>query len=152
MNETLPDVSEYEKELDKLEDKYKKGKLSDTTFESECARLQPLIEDGHDYKFIGKVGRFTPVKPGTGGGVLCREQNGKYYAAANSTGYRWLESEMLGDDIFNVVDDSFYIKMVNDRVDDISALGDFEWFVSDDPYLGDFMNVPEYGPEEVPFA
>ena len=152
MNETLPDVSEYEKELDKLEDKYKKGKLSDTTFESECARLQPLIEDGHDYKFVGKVGRFTPVKPGTGGGILCREQNGKYYAAANSTGYRWIESEMLGDDIFNVVDDSFYIKMVNDRVDDISALGDFEWFVSDDPYLGDFMNVPEYGPEEVPFA
>ena len=80
------------------------------------------------------------------------EQNGKYYAAANSTGYRWLESEMLGDDIFNVVDGSFYIKMVNDRVDDISALGDFEWFVSDDPYLGDFMNVPEYGPDEVPFA
>ena len=152
MNETLTDVSGYEKELEKLEDKYKKGKLSDTTFESECARLQPLIEDGHDYKFIGKVGRFTPVKPGTGGGVLCREQNGKYYAAANSTGYRWLESEMLGDDIFNLVDDSFYIKMVNDRVNDISALGDFEWFVSDDPYLGDFMNVPEYGPEEVPFA
>ena len=152
MNETLMDVSGYEKELEKLEDKYKKGKLSDTTFESECARLQPLIEEGHDYRFIGKVGRFTPVKPGTGGGILCREQNGKYYAAANSTGYRWLESEMLGDDIFNVVDDSFYIKMVNDRVDDISALGDFEWFVSDDPYLGDFMNVPEGGPDEVPFA
>ena len=34
--------------------------------------------------------------------------------------------------------------------------GDFEWFVSDDPYipkpkLEDFMNIPEDADEELPF-
>lgn len=156
MNEKLPDVSTYEKELEKLEDKYKKGKLSDTTFEKESAKLVPLIEEGHDYHFIGKVGRFTPIKSGRGGGVLCREQNGKYYAPAGTTGFRWLESEMIGDDIFDLVDESFYRTMVDDRIADISQYGDFEWFASDDPYIGpdplpDFMNVPEGMDEEIPW-
>ena len=156
MNEKLPDVSTYEKELEKLEDKYKKGKLSDTTFEEESAKLVPLIEEGHDYHFIGKVGRFTPIKPGRGGGVLCREQNGKYYAPAGTTGFRWLESEMVSNDIFDLVDESFYRTMVDDRIADISQYADFEWFASDDPYIGpeplpDFMNVPEGMDEEVPW-
>ena len=156
MNEKLPDVSTYEKELEKLEDKYKKGKLSDTTFEEESAKLVPLIEEGHDYHFIGKVGRFTPIKPGRGGGVLCREQNGKYYAPSGTTGFRWLESEMIGYDIFDLVDESFYRTMVDDRIADISQYGDFEWFASDDPYIGpdplpDFMNVPEGMDEEIPW-
>ena len=156
MNEKLPDVSTYEKELEKLEDKYKKGKLSDTTFEKESAKLVPLIEEGHDYHFIGKVGRFTPIKPGRGGGVLCREQNGKYYAPAGTTGFRWLESEMISNDIFDLVDESFYRTMVDDRIADISQYGDFEWFASDDPYIGpdplpDFMNIPEGMDEEIPW-
>ena len=156
MNEKLPDVSTYEKELEKLEDKYKKGKLSDTTFEEESAKLVPLIEEGHDYHFIGKVGRFTPIKPGRGGGVLCREQNGKYYAPAGTTGFRWLESEMISNDIFDLVDESFYRTMVDDRIADISQYADFEWFASDDPYIGpdplpDFMNIPEGMDEEIPW-
>lgn len=156
MNEKLPDVSTYEKELEKLEDKYKKGKLSDTTFEEESAKLVPLIEEGHDYHFIGKVGRFTPIKPGRGGGVLCREQNGKYYAPSGTTGFRWLESEMISNDVFDLVDESFYRTMVDDRIADISQYGDFEWFASDDPYIGpeplpDFMNVPEGMDEEIPW-
>lgn len=156
MNEKLPDVSTYEKELEKLEDKYKKGKLSDTTFEKESAKLVPLIEEGHDYHFIGKVGRFTPIKPGRGGGVLCREQNGKYYAPAGTTGFRWLESEMISNDIFDLVDESFYRTMVDDRIADISQYADFEWFASDDPYIGPepvpmFMNIPEGCPEELPW-
>ncbi len=47
MNEGLPDVSEYEKELSKLESKYKKGELSDTTFEKRGQELSALIEKGH---------------------------------------------------------------------------------------------------------
>ena len=60
---------------------------------------------------------------------------------------------MLGDDIFNLVDDSFYIKMVNDRVNDISALGDFEWFVSDDPYISkrEAWLYPDTEEDELPF-
>lgn len=158
MNEKLPDVSGYEKRLEKIENDYKKGKLSDTLFEPEATELAEKIAEGHDYHFVGKVGEFCPVKTGKGGGVLVREQEGKYYAATGTTGYRWLESDVMfngGNDEF--IDRSFYDKLVDDAVEAISKYGDFEWFVSDDPYaspprLEDFMNIPEDAPEEIPFA
>lgn len=156
MNETLLDVSGLEKELDKLEEKYKKGKISDTTFEPESKRLTEEIEKGHDYRFIGKVGEFCPIKPGKGGGVLVREQNGNYYAATGTTGFRWLESEMVrASGTEENIDKSFYTKLVDDAVNTISQYGDFEWFVSDDPYVSppreDFMKIPDDAPEEVPW-
>ena len=140
MNEELPDVSGYEKDLTKAESDYKKGKISDTTFEKTCANLKPLIEEGHNYIFVGKVGQFCPIKPGCGGGVLYREKDGKYYAATGSKGYRWLESEMvktMGKE--NDIDRSYYDKLVDDAAESIAMHGDFEWFVSNDPY-----NPPEY--------
>lgn len=122
-----------------------------------------LEADSHNYHFIGKVGRFCPIKKGHGGGELLREDKNKggsikYCAATGSKGYRWLESEMVkelkkeGD-----IDRSFYDKLVDDAVETISQYGDFEWFVSDDPYvptkpLPDFMNIPEGAPEEIPFV
>ena len=182
MNESLPDVTEYERELNKLETKYKKGLLSDMTFEKESSRLIKTISEGHNYKFVGKVGEFCPVKPGKGGGVLCREQNGNFYAATGTTGYRWVESEMImkklqeketvideetGDkkevlkaeafsEIEDIIDRSYYNKLVDDAVDTISEFGDFERFVSDDPYpvqdpMPNFMNIPEDAPEELPW-
>lgn len=158
MNEKLPDVSDYEKRLGKIEADYKKGKLSDTLFEPESVDLQEKIADGHDYHFVGKVGEFCPVKPGKGGGILVREQNGKYYAATGTTGYRWVESDrVLNSDDDTIIDRSFYDKQIDDAVESISKYGDFEWFVSDDPYvspprLEDFMNIPEDAPDELPFA
>lgn len=160
-NENLPDVSAYEAEFEKAEDKYKKGKLSDTTFESLCKDLNEKIEEGHDYHFIGRVGQFCPIKPGCGGAVLYRKQGDKYFAAQGTTGYRWLESEMVkelgkeGD-----IDKAYYNKLVDDAVAAISKYGDFEMFVSDDPYIPkekpkdpapDFMNIPEGSPEIIPF-
>lgn len=137
MNEGYPDVSKLEKELSKYESDYKKGLLSDTTFEANCNEIVPQIAEGHNYRFIGKVGQFCPIKDGCGGGLLMREKGGKYYAATGSKGYRWLESEMVrelekGDDI----DRSYYDKLVDDAVKTISEYGDFEWFISDDPYIG----------------
>lgn len=156
MNEKLPDVGGYEKQLDKLESDYKKGKISDTTFEPEAARLREYISDGHEYKFIGKVGEFCPVKPGKGGGILVRNQNGKYYAATGTTGFRWLESEIMatpGNE--DLIDRSYYDKLVNDAVEVMSKYGDTEWFMSDDPYIPkprpDFMNIPECEDEPLPF-
>ena len=157
-NEHLPDVSEYEREFEKLEDKYKKGKISDTTFESECARLNELIKEGHEYHFIGKVSNFCPIKPGCGGGILLANRDGKYDSANGAKGYRWMESEMVRDlGKENDIDRSYYIKLVDDAVEAISQYGDFEWFVSDDPYIpkpkmSDFMTIPDNSPEELPFA
>lgn len=157
MNEDLPDVTEYEKELDKLESKYKKGQLSDTTFEPESMRLKELIEPGHNYIFVGRVGQFTPIRPGHGGGVLYRINEGKNYAASGSTGYRWLESEVVKSlDKKDYIDYRFYDKLADDAVEVISKYGDFEWFVSDDPYIPpeptpDFMTIPDTDEDELPF-
>lgn len=160
MNETLPDVTAYEKELDKLESKYKKGLLSDITFEAEATPLADKVAEGHDYHFIGKVGQFTPVKPGKGGGLLMRKQGDKYYAAANSTGYRWVESEAVASEANrDNIDFSFYRSLVDKMIDEMNKLGDAEWFMSDDPYIpapkekkmDDFMNIPIGAPEEIPF-
>lgn len=159
-NEHLPDVTKYEKELEKAEDKYKKGLLSDTMFEATCAELNKKIEEGHDYHFVGKVGQFTPIKPGCGGAVLYSKRDNKYDAVNGSKGYRWLESSMvkeLGKE--DDIDKSYYIKLVDDAVQSISQYGDFEQFVSDDPYTTDktpkdFMNPPEEPiteEEEIPF-
>lgn len=159
MNEHLPDVSGYEKEIGKLEDKYKKGKLSDTTFESECAKLNDLIAEGHDYKFVGKVGEFCAVKPGHGGGLLMREQDGKFNAAAGTTGYRWLESEiMLAPGNEESIDKSYHIKLVDDALETLGKYGDVEMFISDDPYISkkelppDFMDIPDYPADKIPLG
>ena len=108
---------------------------------------ESLPKDEHDYRFIGKVGLFCPIKPGCGGGELLREGkdkdgNVKYSSATGAKGYRWLESEAVKvlekqDDI----DRSYYDKMVDAAVDTISQYGDFEWFVSDDP-VPDVDNPP----------
>jgi len=141
MNEDLPDVSDYEKEYQKLwKDINDKDLPNDEEMKRKCERvekLRKLIDKGHNYRFIGKVGRFCPIKPGCGGGLLMREKDGKYYAATGSKGYRWLESEMvteLGKEAD--IDRSYYDSLVDEAVKSISEYGDFEWFVSDDPYIG----------------
>jgi DNA polymerase elongation subunit (family B) len=141
MNEDLPDVSEYEKEYQKLwKDINNQDLPNDEEMKRKCERveeLRELIDKGHNYRFIGKVGRFCPIKPGCGGGLLMREKDGKYYAATGSKGYRWLESEMvteLGKEAD--IDRSYYDTLVDEAVKSISEYGDFEWFVSDDPYIG----------------
>lgn len=157
MNECLPDVSEYEKQFKKAENDYKKGKLSDVTFEDICKELNEKIEQGHNYRFVGRVGQFCPIKPEHGGGILYRINEGKCYAAPGSTGFRWLESEMvkeLGKEY--IIDRSYYDKLADEAVETISEYGDFEWFVSDDPYIPtekipDFMNIPDDVPEELPW-
>ena len=98
-------------------------------------------EDNHDYRFVGKVGEFTPIKPGCGGGVLLREQDGKYHAATGTKKqgkipkgeddrYYWLESETVKithkeDDI----DQSYYRYLVDNAIEAISNFGDYEQFV-----------------------
>lgn len=144
-NETLPDVSDLEAERDKLWKQINDPKRLNEPMKAECARieeLEPLIEAGHNYIFVGKVGSFCPMKPGYNGGLLLREvvdkKTGKksYASAGGAKGYRWLESEMvkqLGKE--DGIDRGYYDAMVDTAVADISQYGDFEWFVSNDPYI-----------------
>lgn len=127
MNENLPDVSALEKELATLQKKNLEPERQE--------ELQKQIAEGHDLRFVGRVGQFSPILPGNNGGVLYRVNDGKNYAAPGSTGYRWLESEMvkeLGKEKY--VDRSFYDNLADKAIETISEYGDYEWFVSDDPY------------------
>ena len=104
------------------------------------------LPDGeHDYHFVGKVGSFCPVIPGSGGGVLLRQSSdGKKFSAVAGTKkpwkvkpgepetFLWLESEMVKSlNKEDCVDHSYYIHMVDEAVETISKFGDFEMFVSD---------------------
>ena len=134
MNENLPDVTEYEKELTKLEQQFKKEQISEAEFNTLSEQLMRRIDEGHDYQFIGKVGNFCPILPGHGGGILVREKDGKYYSATGAKGYRWLESEIVRGTNEEYIDKSYYNKLVDEAVATIEQYGDFEMFVSDDPY------------------
>lgn len=150
MNENLPDVSSLEKELNKV----LKNSPGD---ENLINNLKEEIAKGHNYRFIGKVGRFCPIKPGCGGGLLMREKDGKYYSATGAKGYRWLEAEIVSslgrtDDI----DEGHFKEMANAAIDTIKKYGDYEWFVSDAPYTPPIFIEGEYGmhpfyDEDVPF-
>lgn len=139
MNEQLPDVGYLEDELEKR----KKGvkKLNPILENCTDEDLVKQIQNGHNYIFVGKVGRFCPIKPGCNGGILYRENEGKYFAVTGTKGYRWLESELvqeLGRE--NDIDNSYYENLANEAVESISEYGDYEWFVSEEPYTEEPKN------------
>ena len=156
MNENLPDVTAAEKELETLYKKWpdENGQYP-LDYDETMAKLKEEIAKGHNYVFVGKVGQFCPIKPGCGGGLLCRESEDKktgekkYDAATGTKGYRWLESEMvkeLGKE--DDIDRGYYDALVDAAATDISAFGDLEWFVSDDPYVKEDDTPPWFGPGE----
>ena len=141
MNEGKPDVSEYEKLKDLRQKLIKDSTYPITKREAEMLdfysnlndeEIYNKISEGHAYQFVGKIGRFCPIKSECGGGLLLREKDGKYYSATGAKGYRWLESEMVKElKKENDIDKSYYEKLVDDAISTISKYGDFEWFSSD---------------------
>lgn len=129
-------------ELEKRLAKMIKNKESEEDIES----VQKEIDKYHNYIFVGKVGRFCPIKEGYGGGLLCREKDGKFYSATGAKGYRWLESEtVLENNLQDSIDEKHFIEMADDAIETISKFGDFEWFVSDDEYVEPEYAIGEYG-------
>lgn len=159
MNETLPNVTIFEKVKEMRQNPDKKYSNNDMNTMNAWhnlsdSKLDDRIAQGHLYHFIGKVGAFCPIIPGKGGGILLREADGKYYAAVGSKGYRWMEAEMvqeLGKE--NDIDRHYYNNLVDEAISTISKFGDFEWFVSDnyipkqeEPPIGFNDSPPWYAP------
>jgi len=101
--------------------------------------LNDKIAEGHNMRFIGKVGRFCPVKDGCGGGLLLRETVNRktgergFAAATGTKGYRWMESEMLKESNHEEsIDRGYYDNLLNAAVDNLAKYGDFERFRNDD--------------------
>lgn len=160
-NETLPDVTAEELELanrifnkgpNPMSGKDWKPKKLNPNFEKYTDEdLVEKIAKGHNYVFIGKVGSFCPMKPGYNGGLLLREVVDKktgeksYASAGGAKGYRWLESEMVKQlQKEDGIDRGYYDAMVDTAVTDISKYGDFEWFISDDPYVKTDDDTPPW--------
>ena len=98
---------------------------------------ESLGEDQHNYMFIGKVGLFTPVKPGSGGGIMLSKfppkkagEEPRYSATTGSKGYRWMESELvknLGLEL--MIDKTYYEKKALAAKKAISEYCKFEDFI-----------------------
>lgn len=136
--ERLKDVRAKALAGDKLTGPETKLLYNEEFAEMTDAELILKLDSYHSYKFIGRVGLFSPIKPGCGGGELVREQKKKddsigFDAVVGTKGYRWLESEeVLKQKKERDIDLSYYDNLVNSAIDTISTFGDYEWFVSED--------------------
>ena len=176
------------KKLDKMVEKYQRayqkvnpgldGTAEILKYPDVAAQLDKVyalkddIPNHHNYTFVGRVGRFTPVLPGAGGGALLRFDQGKYSSAGGSSGYLWLESEHVreyGKERF--INKDYYRALVDEAKAAISKYVDPEFFLSDlqpeerygptidilidasgNEIQKDFMNEPEDAPVELPFV
>ena len=96
------------------------------------ASTQPMFKElaSSPPQFVGRVGRFCPMKEGTGGGILLREKEGQFHSATGAKGYFWMESEMvksLGKE--KDIDEAYFRKLVDAAVGQLEKYGDVEWFL-----------------------
>lgn len=97
-----------------------------------CSQLKEEIPKHHKYEFVGRVGMFTPIKEGKGGGKLLRYKDGKYAAVGGTKDNRWLESYHVKEyGLFNDIDRSYYHERVTKAKEAINEMVDVEWFLSD---------------------
>lgn len=137
-NETLPDTSYYEN-LKEAKQKIEKDQKVTNKIRDELLsmgnpsyeELDAKIAEGHDYQFVGRVGLFCPVKEGTGGGILSKNQNGKYSSVTGAKGYRWKEAEIVeANNLQDTIDLSYYDSLVDKAIKTISQFGNYDDFVS----------------------
>ena len=124
-NEELPNVEAEEKELKKIKKENPDSERIDV--------LEEEIAKGHDYNFIGRVGSFIPVVKG--GGYLMRKTDDGYAFATGTKDFRWLDTEKvkaLKEDGVDVIDISYYRKLVDEAYADIVQYGDGFFSEEDD--------------------
>ena len=133
LNEQLDNVSDGEEELARRiynENHVKKQKLNPKFDSYTDGELKDYISKGHSYQFVGRVGSFVPVRSNSGGGLLVREKDGKYYAVTGTSGYRWLESEVVRELGYEKkVDMRYYESLADDAIAAIEQFGSYERFV-----------------------
>ena len=111
---------------------------------------QDSYVDEDQLRFVGRIGLFCPVTPEMNGGelvkpVLKKDGNINYDSVSGAKGYRWLEAEEVEplinkkmntlNAVNGIIDMSYYNKLVDNAISTISKFGDYNWFVSDDPYI-----------------
>lgn len=112
---------------------------------------EDLPEGEHNYRFVGKVGCFVPVKDGIGGGLLYSSDSadGKMSSVTGTKGYKWMESEIFMNlgyaNLEDQIDICYYVKLLDEAVAKIEEFGDFNWFVSTEHYNFEVLGTPFQG-------
>lgn len=76
-----------------------------------------------EMQFIGKIGRFVPVDPGNGGGVLYRVKDDKSYALAGTRGHLWVEAHIAEGLPSEAVDQGYFDTLVEKAISQIEFYG-----------------------------
>lgn len=91
--------------------------------------------------FVGRTGSFVPVHESAGGGVMVRVADGKQHAVGGTSGYFWVEAEMMRHRINTAIESgevemeqdsidlSYFDSLCDKAIDNISNWGDFHEFV-----------------------
>lgn len=149
MNEKLPDVQLYEKEITRRKHNEEKPddilKLNKDFKEMTDDEIKEKIKEGHDYKFVGRTGRFVPIKKGSSGGTMLVYRREKYDSVNGTKGYRWLEAEVVKElHKEHDIDMEYFNDLIDDRIDAINEFGDFERFIDvSKPYIPPEPEVKE---------
>lgn len=78
-----------------------------------------------EMQFVGKIGRFVPVDPGFGGGVLYRVKDEKSYAVTGTRGYLWTEAHLAEALPNEAIDYSYFETLVEKAYEQIEFYGPF---------------------------
>jgi hypothetical protein len=89
-------------------------------------------DNGHKI-FVGRTGRFVPVKESSGvGGTLLRVDGDKEYAVAGTKGYFWLEQEkadLMDADLLQI-DMSYFDNLAEKALETIGKFGSYEELIA----------------------
>lgn len=77
-------------------------------------------------RFVGKTGRFVPVKEGYNGGVLYRVKEDKNYSVTGTKGYLWLEASLAEQYGMEAVDTSYAERLADEAVSNINKHGSYD--------------------------
>jgi hypothetical protein len=92
--------------------------------------VQKPMHDCKGMHFVGKTGRFVPVKKEFGGGILYRVKDEKSYAVAGTKGFLWIEAEVAKNMGIDAVDMTYFEKLVEDAKNTIDYFGPFATFAN----------------------
>lgn len=90
-------------------------------------RPAALVEGMH---FVGRTGRFVPIREGFGGGMLYRVKDGKNYAVAGTKGYLWTDADVARHLPDGAIDMTYFDALEDAAIETINKFGNFESFVS----------------------
>ena len=92
-------------------------------------RPMPLNQGVAGMVFVGRTGRFVPVK--NRGAMLWRVKDGRFFAVTGTKGYLWMEATMAQElNVLEDVDMGYFEHLADSAIKTIEKFGSFEEFVS----------------------